>query len=181
MRNTSPLIVQPPFDRAPFIGSRILSPRSDWPAFIWSVTEAAIRACAALDRPRHSKTPQDMRPTTLGIVAMGASLVRCENRIPNSTNPGEFSAPGNFTSFLAKISRLGTRRAGELEFSKPATHNVRYESFSQLGVAQLLGLWGPYGQLFLRLIPARIHQVELFTGGIGRNTTVIQESIRHAK
>jgi len=112
---------------------------------------------------------------------MGASLVRCENRIPNSTNPGEFSAPGNFTSFLAKISRLGKRRAGELEFSKPATHNVRYESFSQLGVVQLLGLWGPYGQLFLRLIPARIHQVELFTGGIGRNTTVIQESIRHAK
>ena len=82
---------------------------------------------------------------------------------------------------LEKITRLGTRRAGELEFPKPATHNVRYESFSQLCVAQFLGLWGPYGQLFLRLIPARIHQVELFTGRIGRNTTVIQESIRHAK
>src|SRR4029077_6589579 len=79
MRNTSPLMVQPPFDQAPFIGSRILSPRSDWPTFMWSVTDAAVRACAVLDRPRHSKTPQDRRPTTFGIVAMGASLVRCKN------------------------------------------------------------------------------------------------------
>jgi hypothetical protein len=112
---------------------------------------------------------------------MGASFVRCKNAYLTVLTPENFLYLRILPVSLEKITRPGTRRAGELDFRKQATHHLRYESFSQLCVAQLLSLWGPYGQLFLRLIPARIHQVELFTERIGRNTTVIQESIRHAK
>src|SRR6476660_6274527 len=113
-----------------------------WPAGFFTVMSFISSAPdAALDSPRHSKTPHDRTPTTLGIATMRASWVRGEH-------------PTNHCTPLRKPVELGKHLV--LSPDSPSGLHKQRKNEPPLRIA-----------FAMRIDDARSRTPPLYAGGIG--------------